>query len=142
MDGGDARGTGVEVAAVLPVAVLDGPVGELDLGAVADGPIAAAGAVACFEDGAVEAGFAELVGGSHAGDACAEDDDFFAFAEVGGELRERRLADGGHEAERLHGGECGGVAADLGDALKEDTSGQAHCDGSDGLLSLGGTFPV
>lgn len=132
MDGGDACGASVEIAAVLPVAGLRGAVGELDFGAFADGPIASSGAIAGFEDGAVEAGFAELVGGGHAGDACAEDDDFFAFAEVGGELRKWRLADGGHEAERLHGGECGGVAADLGDALKEDTSGQAHYDGSEG----------
>ena len=133
VDGGDASGACVEVAAVLPVAVLDGAVGELDFGAVADGPIASAGAVAGFEDGAVEAGFAEFVGCGHAGDACTEDDDLFAFAEVCGKLRERRLADGGHEAEGLHGRECGGVSADLCDALNKDTSGQAHTNGSDRL---------
>jgi len=112
---------------------LRGAVGEFDLGAFADGPAAATGAVAGFEDGAVEACFAEFVGSSHAGDACAEDDYFFPFAEVSRKLRKRRLSDGGHEAEGLHGCKCSGVAADLGDALDEDTSGQAHCDGSDGL---------
>ena len=141
VDGGDASGAGVEVAAVLPLAVLDGAVGEFDLGAVADGPVASAGAVASFEDGAVEAGFAEFVGGGHAGDACAEDDDLFALAEVGGELRERRLTDGGHEAEGLHGCECGGVSADLCDALKKDTSGQAHTNGSD-RLDCGDSFSL
>ena len=92
MDGGDAGGAGVEVAAVLPGTVLDCAVGELDFAAVADGPRAAAGAVAGFEDGAVEAGFAELVGGDEAGDACAEDDDLFAFAEVRGELGRREAS--------------------------------------------------
>jgi hypothetical protein len=126
VDRGYSPGAGVEIAAVLPLAVLGGAVGELDLGAVAYSPIASAGAVASFEDGAVEAGFAEFVGGGHAGDACSENDDLFAFAEVGGKLRERGLADGGHEAEGLHGCECGGVPADLCDALDKDTSGQAH----------------
>ena len=133
VDGGDSCGTGVEVAAVLPLAVLSAAVGEFDLGAFADGPAASAGAVAGFEDGAVEACLAEFVGCGHAGDASAEDDDLLAFAEVGGELRKRRLSDGWHEAEDMHGGECGGVSADLCDALEEDTSGQAHGHGSDRL---------
>ena len=133
VDRGDTGGTCVEISAVLPIASLRGSVGELDFGTFADGPAAASGAIAGFEDGAVEAGFAELVRGGHTGDARAEDDYFFAFAEVSGELGQRRFADGGHESKRLHCGKCGGVAADLGDALKEDTSGQAHCDGSDGL---------
>ena len=133
VDGRDASGAGVEVAPVLPVAVLDGAIGELDFGAVADGPVASARAVAGFKDGAVEAGFAEFVGGGHAGDACSEDDDLFAFAEVGGKLRKRGLTGGWHEAEGLHGCECGGVSANLGDALNKDTSGQAHTNGSDRL---------
>ena len=62
VDGRDAGGAGVEVAAVRPGTVLDGAVGELDLAAVADGPATAAGAVAGFKDGAFEAGLAEFVG--------------------------------------------------------------------------------
>ncbi len=139
---GDASGAGVEIATVLPVAVLDGAVGELDLGAVTDGPVASAGAVAGFEDGAVEAGFAEFVGGGHAGDACSEDDDLFAFAEVGGELGQRRLADGWHESEGSHRCECGGVSADLCDALNKDTSGQAHTNGSDRLWIVRDNFSL
>ncbi len=126
VDGGDASGAGVEVAAILPGAGLDGAVGELDFAAVADGPGAAAGAMAGFDDGAVEAGFAKLVCGDEASDACAEDDDLFAFAEVGGELGK----DGGfgsrQEAEGLHGGERSGIAADLGHALYECTTGETH----------------
>jgi hypothetical protein len=133
VDRGNTCGTGVEIAAILPLAVLCEAVRELDFGAFADGPAATTGAVAGFEDGAVKARFTEFVGSGHAGDACAKDDHFFPFAEVRRKLWERRLSDGRHDAEGLHGGKCSGVAADLGDTLDEDTSGQAHCDGSDGL---------
>ncbi len=49
-----------------------------------------------------------------------------AFSEVGGELGEGGGSDCGDQAKGVHGGEGGGVAAELGDALDEDTSGEAH----------------
>ena len=134
VNGWNARGAGVEVSAVLPAAGLDAAVGELDFAAVAYGPCAAAGTIASFDDGAVETGFAELVCGDETGDARAEDDDFFAFAEISRKLREERGFGCGYESEGLHGGECGRVAADLGHALDQGTTSEAHrensaCDG-------------
>lgn len=126
VDRWDARWTGVEVAAVLPAAGLDSAVGELDFAAIAYGPGAAAGAVAGFDDSALETGLAKLVCGDEPGDACAKDDDFLAFAEVGGKSREERGFGCGHKSEGLHGGECGRVAADLGHALDQCTTGEAH----------------
>ena len=110
MDRRDAGGAGVEIVASLPLADLGGAVGELDFGALANRPAATAGAIAGFEDGAFEACLAQFVGRDHAGDASAENDNLLAFAEVGGELRKRGLADGGQEAEGLHAGKCGGVS--------------------------------
>ena len=130
MDGGDAGGASVEIAAILPGALLHGAVGELDLGAVAYGPGASAGTAAGFENGDLEARLAELVGGDQAGDAGAEDDDLLAAAEVSGQLGQRRDADGRHQPEGLHGRKGGSVSAGLGDALDEDTSGEAHAMGS------------
>ena len=110
MDGRDARGAGVEIVASLPLANLRSAISELDLGALADRPAATAGAIAGFEDGALEACLAQFVGRDHAGDASAENDDLLASAEVGWELRKRGLADRGQEAESLHAGKCGGVS--------------------------------
>ena len=142
VDGRDAGGAGVEIVAVLPLADLCGAVGKLDFGSVADGPAAASGAVSRFEDGAVEACFAQFVGRDHAGDTSAENDYLLAFAEVGGELRERGLASGGHEAEGLHAGECGGISTELGHAVNKCTSGQAHGNGSDRFQVVGTIFSL
>ena len=126
MDGGDAGGSGVKVTAVRPGTVLRGAIGELDLTAVANGPVAATGAAARFEDGASETGLAQLVGGDQAGDAGAKDDHALPVAKIRGELGEGRRAGGSRETQYLHGAKGCGIAADLGDALQEDTSSEAH----------------
>ena len=142
VNGRDTRGAGVEIVAVLPLADLSGAVGELDFGALADGPTAATGAIARFKDGAIEACFSQFVGRDHPGDTSAENDYLLALAEVGGELRERGLANGGHEAEGLHAGECGGISTELGHAVNKCTSGQAHGNGSDRFQVVGTIFSL
>src|SRR3954462_15405195 len=57
MNGGNARRAGVQVLSFLPTAMLRGAIGKLDLAAVPDGPVSAAGTLAGFEESAVEAGF-------------------------------------------------------------------------------------
>ena len=80
MCGGQARGAGVEVMVFLPCAGLARAVDEVHLRAVADAPVAAAGAMARFKNGAGPAGLAQLVGRDKAGNASAENHDARAFA--------------------------------------------------------------
>jgi hypothetical protein len=61
VNGGQARGAGVEVMIGLPVTGLASAISEFDDGAVADAPIAAAGAMTSFKKRAGPTGFAELV---------------------------------------------------------------------------------
>src|SRR5215469_7100082 len=55
--------TGIEVVVAFPVACLDGAVGKLDFGAVANGPTAAAGAFTSLEHDALETCLSQLIGG-------------------------------------------------------------------------------
>ena len=66
MNRGDARRTGVQVEAWLPLAMLDRAIGEFDFRSVANRPVAASRTIARLEDGAREARLAKLVGGDHA----------------------------------------------------------------------------
>ncbi len=62
--GGQTRGPGVEIVIRLRVAGLARAVGEFHIGAVADAPVAAAGAMPRFKNRARPACFAQLVGRS------------------------------------------------------------------------------
>src|SRR5258708_3532732 len=61
MDGGNTRRAGIQVKPFLPIAVLDGPIGEFDGAAVANGPVSPARTLARFQQRAVEAGLPQLV---------------------------------------------------------------------------------
>jgi hypothetical protein len=126
VDRWDAGGAGVEVAAALPIAALRRAIGELNFAAVADGPVAAAGTAACFEDRTCEAGFAELMRRDKASDSPAQDKDFLSFAEAGGKLRQRRETGSFDQSEGLHRGKRSGVSADKRHALDKRASSQAH----------------
>ena len=126
MDGGDAGGSGVEIAILRPATVLRGPVDELDLGAVAHCPVAAAGTAPRFKDGAFEARLAQFVGRHQPGDTAAQDDHALALSEVRGERGEGRRTRHRGKSKNLHGPKRSGVTADLGDPLQEYTSSEAH----------------
>src|ERR1700733_5935740 len=126
MDGGAEGGAGVKGNTVRPGTVLCGASGELDPTAVANSPVAAPRAAARFEDGAGETGLGQLVGRDQAGNAGTEDDHALTSAKVRGELGEGRRTRGSRQAQYLHGAKRCGIAADLGNALQEDTSSEAH----------------
>ena len=132
VDGRQARGADVLIVAGVEGAGLGGAVEEGDGVAAADGPVAAAGTGAGFEDGAVEAEGTHLVGGDQAGDAAAEDDDLDTFASVGrdGE-RELLLRERGHEAHGLHGEKGSAVSASLAYTQEKIATGKSHGDTSD-----------
>ena len=73
--GGQATGTEVLIAILIPGAGLRGAVGEDDLVAAAHGPVASAGATASFEQDAAIAECLQFVRGDEAGDASAENHD-------------------------------------------------------------------
>ena len=125
VDGGQARGAGVEVEAFVKGAGLLRAVGEVDARAAADGPVAAADAIAGFEHGAGVAELGHLVGGDQAGDASAEDDDAGAVA---GDAADGLRFGGsdGQQAEGLHHGEGGAVAAHLPYTEEKLTPGKCH----------------
>jgi hypothetical protein len=115
---GQAGGTDVLVVAVLKCAGLGEAIGELDLGASADGPVTAANAgFACLEQGTSVAELAELIGGDQAGDASPEDQD---GGSVAGDLPDRFNVVGNphgrEQSEGLHESERRAVAANLADA--------------------------
>jgi hypothetical protein len=126
MDGGNTSWSCVEVSIFRPGAVLDGSVGKLDLGAVAHRPVASTWPAPRFENRTSKAGFAQLMGRDQAGDAGAQNDNALAASEVRAEHGERRSTGGSRKAENLHGAKGRGIAANLGDALQEDTSSEAH----------------
>ena len=102
MMAGHARRAGIPVEVLIEFADLARAVGQLDLGAPADRPVAAADAIAGLEHRAVVAGLAELIGGRQSGDAGAENDHLGAVAGARFERQrfgERRRAE---EAHRLH----------------------------------------
>ena len=131
VDGRQAGGADVLIVAGIEGAGLGGAIEEGDGVAAADGPVAAAGTGAGFEDGAVEAEGAHLIGGDQAGDAAAEDDDFDALAGVGSD-REGKLflRAGGQETQRLHGEEGSAVSASLAYTQEEIATGNRHGDTS------------
>ena len=132
---GQAGGAGVEIFAVREVADLLGAVGHVDAGAAADAPVAAADAVARFDEGDAVAGLAEFPGGDEAGDAGAEHDDAGPFGRAG-ELQGRAIGVFGHHAERAHGGECGAETTGGRNAFNE----LAACGQEDPPILLGGSL--
>ncbi len=125
--GGQARGPGVEVVALLEGAGLARAVGEIHIGAVADAPIAAAGALARFENRARPPRLAQLVGRDQAGNSPAENHHARAFAVYetqrtgfGGRFRD------GQQPKRLHQDEGSAVSAHMAGSHQELASGEAH----------------
>lgn len=64
-------------------AVLHRAIDKLDLGSLADSPVAPAGTVVCFEDRTFEARFTELIRRDQARNSTAQNDDLLSFTEVG-----------------------------------------------------------
>src|SRR5262249_23140655 len=120
------RRAGVEVEIRIELADLSRAVAQLDGGAAADRPVAAADPVARLEHGAIVAGLAELVGGGESRDPSAEHDDLGAVARAA--LERQRLSDGlrRNEPHRLHGEIGGAIAADLRDAPQEISTCAGH----------------
>jgi hypothetical protein len=105
-------GTKILVETFAKHAVLGETIGELDLGAVANGPVPAADALPGLEQGAGVAQFAQLVRGHQAGNAPAQDHHTGTFAGA------CRVLDGGccrshdgQQPEGLHHREGGAVPA-------------------------------
>jgi hypothetical protein len=145
--GGQARGADVLVVAGIEGAALRAAVEQRDGVAAADGPVAAAGAGAGFEHGAVEAEGLHLIRGDEAGDAAAEDDDLRALAGAGRDVEGRRggfgggLGARGEEADRLHGEVGGADAAGLADTGEEVAAGDGHEGTSGGArIEAGGSI--
>src|SRR5262249_44777863 len=123
---GQPRRTGVPVEAVIEIAELARAVGELERCAAADGPGAAADAIARLEHGAVVAGLAELVGGGQARHPGAEHHHLGAMVRAA--LERERLGDrrGADETHRLHCEIGRAVAADLRDVPQEVPTRATH----------------
>src|SRR5262249_44925195 len=86
-------------------------VGHLDRVAAPDGPVAAADAVAGFEDCAGIAGLAELIGRGEAGDARTQDDHPGAVRAAWRERQRLGYRGGAKKAHRLHGEVGGPISA-------------------------------
>src|SRR5271170_6842515 len=126
VDGGNAGGPCVEIAAVLPFAALHRAIRELNFAAVANRPVAAAGPVASFEDRALKSSFAQFVCRDKARDSGTQNDDFLSLAEIAGELRQRRRAGSSNQSKGPHRADRSGISANLCHALNERTSSETH----------------
>jgi hypothetical protein len=99
-------------------------VGHFYAGAIANGPIAAAGAIACFENCAGVTGFLQFPGRHHSGDTSAKDDHTFAFAGVCCKRNHAGVRGrNGQQAERLHHHVSGAKPAGLPYLGEESASG-------------------
>ena len=122
----DARRAGIPVHLGIEFAQLPGAVVHVEAGAAPDAPVAAADAVARFQDGAIVAGLAELIGGRQSRDAGAEDDDLGAVRLALLQRQRLRHRGGAQKAHGLHGEIGRPVAADAADLPQELPTRAAH----------------
>ena len=124
---GKRPGTKVLVVPLFPGAGLLLTLDELDDGAVAGAPVAAAGTIARLQHRHLVAELQQLIRGHQAGDAATRDHHADALADAGRSLdRSHFLRLHREHAKCLHRGEGCGITTGLSDAHEEVTTGNRH----------------